>query len=166
MNKLFIDLDGVMADFDTYFVSHFQTNHKKLTEIKMWEMIEAHGSFFKDLPPCAGAIEFFNEIKDRNPIILTACPKTFYHNSALQKRKWVREHLSTDVLILPILGGKNKALFMHNYKDILIDDFESNCVSWRNYGGYAIEHKTFELTSEILDRLDRLEKGETILATI
>lgn len=149
--KLFLDLDGVMADFDAYFVSYFQEDHKQMSDSKMWKMIEGHGDFFRNLPPCPGALEFFQGIKDLNPIILTACPKTFYSNAAIQKRKWVRKHLSPDIMVLPVLGGKNKPLFMHDFGDILIDDFGSNCESWVDHGGLAIVHENFTSTKAILN---------------
>ena len=137
---LFIDLDGVMADFDGAFPKLFGVDHRTLLDDQMWAHINSHGSFFRDLPPCPGAIEFWREVEHLNPVVLTACPKSDYANVAAQKRAWVREHLSQTCWVLPVLGGKNKPLFMHQPGDVLIDDWDKNCAAWAAAQGEAIVH--------------------------
>jgi 5'-nucleotidase len=144
--RLYLDLDGVMADFDAHFPATFGLDHKSLADDAMWETINAHPSYFRDMPPCPGAIAFFATIADLDPIVLTACPRTNYANAARQKRAWVREHLSTSIMILPVMGGHNKPLFMHAPGDILIDDFERNTQAWEKEGGVAVLHTSFERT--------------------
>lgn len=153
MTKIFLDLDGVMADFDGAFPKVFGLDHKGMADEAMWEKINGHPSFFRDLPPMPGALEFFERIKHLDPIILTACPKTNYKNAATQKIAWVREHLSKDVLVMPVMGGSNKPLFMHAEGDILIDDFERNCLAWAAHGGVPILHRNFEQTGATLEML-------------
>lgn len=151
MRKLYIDLDGVMADFDKHFIDLFGIESNKLDDPVMWKWINSHGSFFRDLPMCEGALDFFKSVLHLDPIILTACPKTNYPAAAIQKREWVREHLSTEIQVIPMLGGVNKKLFMHSQGDVLIDDFEKNCKSWREHGGMAIQHKNFRSTKKELE---------------
>lgn len=152
MRKLYIDLDGVMADFDLYFMNTFGVASGSLDDPTLWKWINGHGNFFANLPLCDGAIDFYNRVKHLNPTILTACPKTNYSVAAVQKRAWVYKHLSEDLTVIPMLGGKNKALFMHSPADVLIDDFEKNCLSWREHGGIAILHKNFaDTTKQVSD---------------
>lgn len=148
--RLFLDLDGVMADFDAHFPAVFGLDHRSLADDAMWEQINAHPSYFLDMPPCAGAQQFFDEVRHLDPIILTACPRTNYKHAATQKRQWVRKHLSTGVLVLPVMGGHNKPLFMHAPGDILIDDFERNTLAWEEAGGEAILHRDFATTTMVL----------------
>jgi 5'-nucleotidase len=145
--RLYLDLDGVMADFDAHFPATFGLDHRGMADDALWETINAHPSYFRDMPPCPGAVAFFRTIEHLDPIILTACPKSAYAEVARQKRAWVREHLSKDVVILPVMGGKSKPLFMHAPGDILIDDFVRNTDAWTAEGGVAILHKTFAETS-------------------
>lgn len=149
--RLYIDLDGVMADFDKYFLQEFGVESQKLDDPTLWKWINGHGNFFRNLPVCEGALEFFRSVEHLNPTILTACPKTNYATAAVQKRQWVYEHLSKDVTVIPMLGGKNKCLFMHAPGDVLIDDFEKNCIPWTEHGGYAILHKDFKTTRDNLN---------------
>lgn len=148
--RLYLDLDGVMADFDAHFPAVFGLDHRGMADDAMWATINAHPSYFRDMPPCPGAIEFFGEIKHLEPIILTACPRTNYANAAMQKRAWVREHLSSTITILPVMGGRNKPLFMHASGDILIDDFEKNTKAWAEAGGVPILHRSFDATRAAL----------------
>lgn len=129
-----------MADFDAAFPALFGLDHRVLADDEMWGHINSHPSFFRDLPPMHGAVEFFHSIHHLNPVILTACPKSNYPLAAMQKRQWVREHLSVTCLVLPVLGGRHKPLFMHQPGDVLIDDFEANCDAWTAAGGVAIRH--------------------------
>lgn len=144
--KLYLDLDGVMADFDRHFPNVFGVDHRSLAEDALWERIHSHPSFFRDLPVCDGAVAFFDRYSYADPIILTACPRTNYQHVARQKREWVREHLSSRCTVLPVMGGRNKPLFMHAAGDILVDDFERNIQAWEKEGGLGILHKNFSLT--------------------
>lgn len=89
MRRLYLDLDGVMADFDAHFRNLFGLDNRSMADDAMWARINSHPTFFFDMPPCAGALEFFAEIGRYSPIILTACPKSNYENAARQKRAWV-----------------------------------------------------------------------------
>ena len=60
MPTLFIDLDGVMADFDGAFPAVFGLDHRSLADDDMWLHINGHPSFFRDLPPMAGGDELSN----------------------------------------------------------------------------------------------------------
>jgi len=149
---VYLDLDGVMADFDAHFPALFGVDHRSMLDDDMWVTINAHPSYFRDMPQCPGAKEFFDRISWLNPIILTACPKINYANAARQKREWVREHLSTTCHVIPVMGGHNKPLFMHSRGDILIDDFERNTKAWQMEGGFGILHRDFATTRDELER--------------
>lgn len=152
---LYIDLDGVMADFDGAFPQVFGLDHRSLADDEMWGHINSHPSFFRDLPPMAGALDFFRSVEHLNPVILTACPKSNYPHVAAQKRAWVRAHLSQTCMVLPVLGGRHKPLFMHQVGDVLIDDFGKNCVAWVDAGGIAIKHEgDWTATREALALID------------
>ena len=146
--KIYLDLDGVMADFDEAYPRLFGHDHRTTPSDQMWKNINQHGSWFRGLKMCDGAAEFWRNLNRQDaPIsILTACPKTNYAEAAIQKRQWVYEHLGTDVTVLPVLGGKNKVLFMHAPGDILIDDYKINCDAWDQHGGVSIHHKNFQKT--------------------
>jgi 5'(3')-deoxyribonucleotidase len=152
--KIYLDLDGVMSDFDKGFRDRFGAEPNDFSDSQMWKMINSYETFYADLPMMPGALRLFEKLTDSfEVIILTACPRSNYTKAALQKKAWVREHLSDDVMILPVMGGKNKALFMHEPGDVLIDDMEKNCKAWEELGGIAIQHKSVD---ETLDQLSNI----------
>jgi hypothetical protein len=142
-----LDLDGVMADFDAHFPDVFGLDHKSMADEEMWNKINAHKSYFLDMPLCDGADAFYAEVEHLEPIILTACPRKNYANAAQQKRQWVRDNLSPDATVLPVMGGHNKWLFMHDAGDVLVDDYAKNIKPWVKAGGAGVLHKNFDETS-------------------
>lgn len=141
--RIYLDLDGVMADFDKFFLQEFGVESHKVEDDHMWRMINGYGDFFGSLPLCEDALDFYEDIEGLDITVLTACPKTNYQMAARSKRQWVYKHISSDLPVIPMLGGKNKTLFMHKPGDILIDDFEKNCIPWKENGGIPILHKNF-----------------------
>lgn len=159
--RLYLDLDGVFADFDRHYADLFGHYHKAIPDAELWGKIHSMPTFFRDMPVCPGAKEFFFDVRKSylwgdfaELSVLTACPKEAYAHVAGQKREWVREHLSRFVTVLPVAGGSSKPLFMHEPGDILIDDFERNTKAWEAAGGRAILHAgDFELTRAALKSL-------------
>ena len=140
--RLYLDLDGVLADFDAAFPSVFGLDHRSMADDEMWGKINAHPSFFRDLPLCVGAYEMFWALAAiAQPIILTACPRARYAEVAAQKRAWVFAHFGKSFTVLPVMGGHNKPLFMHSPGDVLVDDFRKNCDAWTSAGGSAVLHR-------------------------
>ena len=141
---LFIDLDGVLANFDDYFETLYGAHPRDYCaafgDAEMWKRIEEHGSFFRSLPPCFGALQFYSRIIMLNPIILTACPKDKFEDVARQKRGWVRDRLGPSAPVVMTPGAKSKPLYMHQPGDVLIDDFLVTVERWREAGGFGIHH--------------------------
>lgn len=148
---LFLDLDGVMFDFEGYFYQCFGVTPPSkggVDDDELWRLVHGHGNFFREMPLFEGATNFFKTLcfYGFNPVILTAASKKHYHEMAVQKRAAVREKLTTDHLILPVWGSSSKALFMHAPGDIIIDDYAKNCRRWTDAGGMAIHHIDFAST--------------------
>lgn len=147
--RIFLDLDGVMADFDKRYFDLFGEHPHDRTDAGMWKNIDSEKYFFRHMPLMTGAKKFFDQLHGDCNIdlsILTACPRSNYYEVAVQKRQWVHEHLSADVRVLPVMGGKNKCLFMENPGDILIDDHQKNIGAWVELDGIGILHRNFNQT--------------------
>lgn len=151
MTGIFVDLDGVMADFDEAFPRIFGFNHRELPKDVFWSHINGHPTYFEDLKVMDGALDFWAKLHRLSPPeairILTAAPKSNFGPVATQKLRWVRKHLGPDVHVIPVMGGKNKRFYMHRPGDILIDDWDRNVNGWIEQGGVGILHTDFLSTS-------------------
>lgn len=150
--SFFFDLDGVFADFDQGFPRIFGLSHKDMREEAMWALVASRPTFFSELPLMDGAAAFFADYAHLRPFILTACPNACFGDAAAAKREWVQKHLG-DAHVLPSWGGRNKPLYMRSPGDVLIDDWEANCIEWRRQGGRAILHRSFDETRKALDAI-------------
>lgn len=141
--QLFCDLDGVLCDFIGGFKKKFGVEFSQTKEEDAWKMVKKEPNLWLELEPFPGAIDFFNDVYDRcwnEPIILTAVPKSSFIESAKNKRAWVRKYLG-NVIFVPCIGGYNKAGYIQNPKDVLIDDmFEKNLIPWISHGGVGVHH--------------------------
>lgn len=139
--RLYLDLDGVLADFDRGYIERFGKHPREVEDAELWQNLNATPDFFDTLHPMPDALQAFAWLGHLGPTILTACPRTNYHDAAANKRRWVRRHLGPDVTVLPCMGGTNKPVFMHAAGDVLVDDFEKNVRAWRAAGGVGILHR-------------------------
>lgn len=151
MVNVFVDMDGVLADFDRAFETKFnkQTPSKMgVTDTEMWALINTMPDFFLEIPPYEGAQEFWYNIQamlgPENQAILTAASKSYYSAIAIQKKQWITRHIDPRAWVLPTYGASSKTLFLQEPGDILIDDFQRNCERWEEAGGRAILHTSFE----------------------
>jgi len=162
--QLYLDLDGVMSDLDTHYLNLFGVHHEEQNDRKkFWKDINGTPDFFGTMPVFEGHMAFFYTLHDIINIestmngteykqlkILTSCSRSNYKQCAIQKRQWVYKNIADYIDVLPVMGGVNKALFMHSKGDILIDDMERNCDAWSDMCGKPILHTSFEDTLEKL----------------
>lgn len=152
--KIFVDLDGVIVNFDKGFQDlgyppplEYQEKYGKDA---FWKIMEEHPDFFKNLEWMPDGKELWNYIKQYNPTILTAPPrKSTMPYARKDKENWVKENIGKDV---KVVVDSNKSQYAK--KDyILIDDREKNTVPWESAGGTAILHTSAKDTIEKLQKL-------------
>lgn len=155
--NLYIDMDGVLADFDNAFVSTFGVDHRTgMGKKEMWKHVHSHPNFFLSLPLIKGAkalVQYAGDLWEACRLdqvhVLTACPSSAYDRVALQKIAWVRKHFDLwhthqAGQVMPVMGSENKPLFMHQPGDILIDDWGKNIAAWEAHGGKGIKFENAE----------------------
>jgi hypothetical protein len=143
MKTLFLDLDGVFADFEGHYLNTFGTRHSDDGDDLMWDNIIKKGDFFVTAPLFENALGFLDILEEQDHVdlkFLTSCGKRDYHGIAWQKKDWVRNVLKSDLFVLPVPAGSSKALFIHEKGDLLVDDFVKNLRHWDLAGGVGIHH--------------------------
>ena len=165
ISKIYIDLDGVLADFDrgveelAYFPRHNQEDKDEDKVNAMWAAVRKVPHFYDKLELMPDAERMFTEIyetfKDRCEI-LTGLPKPYRHipDAEADKISWVSRLLSDKITVNACIR-EDKVKFCTGKGCILIDDLKSNITDWENKGGTGILHKSSEETLECLKNYGR-----------
>ena len=148
--KIFIDLDGVIFDFEGHLKSLYKFDVKDVSDEEMWDtinLVNPH-DFFLDMPHFDYALLLVEEavrlVGKENVAFLSACPKSNYESVARQKRMALNFLFGIDQFhLIPMMHGRYKYLFMHRLGDVLIDDFEKNIKPWIKHGGIGIHHTNY-----------------------
>jgi len=155
--RIFVDMDGVLAGFDEHYLKVFGKDIRvkgAVSDDELWANVDSYdGDFFYDLPVLAGAREGVQFLKDNGyeVVYLTACPASNYGYVAQQKHDWIRMVFGDEEsLVIPIVGGKNKAKVLQFQGDILIDDYRKNTQAWADAGGNPILHTDWSTTLDML----------------
>lgn len=151
-NELYLDLDGVMFDFDGHVKRLTGKYPHELNKREMWKRINSTPNFFYDLELLPRAMELYNYVKtlknthNVHTRILTGLPSGA--NAAEQKKRAVHDFidLNLEVIVLP---SKDKVLYSKP-NAILIDDREAMTSPWSKAGGFAILHTSVDETLDIL----------------
>jgi len=140
MAHLFLDLDGVLADFDAgarkilgMSPAAFEARHDKR---EFWRRLARAKDFYATLPLMPDAMELFEAVKHLEPTILTGLPLGNW--AAPQKLKWAAEHFPGTRIITTMARDKYRHM---TGMDVLVDDRADHRDKWENAGGTFILHK-------------------------
>lgn len=150
---VYVDMDGVLADFDRGYYDISGMNTDAVSDEELWSAIEAYGKakFFAQLPWMDGSKDMWNFITQNflKVKILSALGKSDATNrqTTQGKTSWLRHHLPnlhTDDIIL--VENKHKKRHYSRPGDIIIDDTPVVIQEWVKKGGIGILHKTAQET--------------------
>lgn len=134
--QVFLDLDGVFADFDAR-VKHLTGKHpNQLDRAHLWKMVNADKRFFAELELIEGCMILWDATKDLEPIFLTGAPSSRVFQQ--QKREWVARIFGPEFTV-HVVPKKLKQDFSGPHK-VLIDDTPENIEQWIARGGHGILH--------------------------
>ncbi|WP_294173191.1 hypothetical protein [uncultured Sphingomonas sp.] len=152
MPHLFLDCDGVLADFDAGArrilnddVRSFEARHGKR---EFWRRLARAQDFYATLPMMPDARELFEAVKHLTPTILTGLPIGNW--AAPQKVRWAAEHFPGVPIITCM--ARDKARHMSG-ADVLVDDSLTHRARWEDAGGIFVHHKTARASLEELARI-------------
>jgi len=141
--RLFLDADGVLADFDS--------GTRRLLGVRPKQFIAKHGrgafwrelakaeNFYGALPEMPDARLLFNAVRHLKPTILTGLPLGSW--AAPQKVEWAAEHFPGVPIITCMARDKHKHM---NEGDVLVDDREKHRAAYEEAGVVFVHHKSAE----------------------
>jgi hypothetical protein len=149
--RLFLDCDGVLADFDAgakallgMNPAQFEARHGRR---EFWRRIANARNFYGTLPEMPDARRLFEAVEHLKPTILTGLPLGNW--AAPQKVKWAAEHFPGVPIITCMARDKHKHM---QPGDVLVDDRENHRSSYEAEGVVFVHHKGAE------DSLSQLAK--------
>lgn len=138
---LFLDCDGVLADFDAgvrkllgMSAAEFEKRHNIR---EFWKRLANARGFYAQLPEMPDARELFEAVKQLKPTILTGLPLGNWAKP--QKEQWAAEHFPGVPIITTM--ARDKHLHMEP-GDVLVDDRERHRHLWENAQGIFVHHKS------------------------
>lgn len=144
---VYVDMDGVLADFDKAFYEISGLNTDTTSDEQLWSKIESHGKvrFFAELPWMPGSEDMWRFITNNflHVKILSATGRDANGQAAKGKTMWLRHHLphlkESDIILVP---NKHKKRHYSKPGDIIIDDTPVVIQEWIHKGGIGILHKS------------------------
>ena len=142
MPQLFLDCDGVLADFDRGAAAVlglpprvFEARHGRR---EFWQRLARHPDFFAGLPLLPDALELWRAVEHLGPVILTGLPLGDW--AAPQKMAWAARHFPGTRMITTMARAKRD--HMQAPGDVLVDDTPTHRALWEEAGGVFVLHRS------------------------
>lgn len=143
--RLFLDADGVLADFDEgvqrllgMSPRQFEAKHGRGA---FWRRLASAKNFYGTLPEMPDARLLFDGVRHLEPTILTGLPLGNW--AAPQKVDWAAEHFPGVPIITCMARDKHKHM---RRGDVLVDDRENHRKAYEAAGVIFVHHKDAETT--------------------
>jgi hypothetical protein len=137
--QLYLDCDGVLADFDKGATAILgmppKVFEKRFGLGKFWQKLATAPDFYFSLPLLDGANELFDAVRHLNPIILTGLPRGNW--AADQKVRWAAQHFPGTRIITTMAKDKRNHA---KSGDVLVDDQMRHAHLWEEMGGVFVHH--------------------------
>ena len=146
---LYLDCDGVLADFDkgaTAVLGLAPRAFEKRHGIgRFWQKLATAPDFYFGLPLMDDAMELFEAVRHLDPVILTGLPRGNW--AADQKVRWAARYFPGTRIITTMARDKRD----HAQEgDVLVDDQLKHRHLWEEVGGIFIHHRSVDESLEQL----------------
>lgn len=152
---LFLDLDGVLADFDRGVWEVTGKRPERLPRKALWAALARAPGFFETLAFMADPEILWRFCAPHRPTILTGLPLGAW--APEQKRRWVARMLGAHVPIITCMA-RDKPSYAGPGR-VLVDDRASVRASWESQGGTFVHHVSAEASIAALRRIGFTGKG-------
>ncbi|MEO7563772.1 MAG: hypothetical protein ABIR63_04970 [Sphingomicrobium sp.] len=138
--RLFLDADGVLADFDAGVKALLGANPDDYIarhgQQEFWRRLARAAGFYAKLPEMPDARRLFEAVAHLNPTILTGLP--FGNWAAPQKVAWAATYFPGVPIITCMARDKHKHMAPG---DVLVDDRENHRSAYEAAGVLFVHHR-------------------------
>ena len=143
--QLYLDCDGVLADFDHGATAVFGMPPKAFEKRhglgRFWAKLARAPDFYFGLPLLPDAMRLFEAVKHLDPIILTGLPAGNW--AADQKVRWAARYFPGTRIITTMAQDKRDHA---RPGDVLVDDQLRHAHLWEEAGGIFVHHRDVDET--------------------
>lgn len=173
MIDIYFDMDGVLANFNKAAnkIQKDRGENKSFNECseedkakkkEFWKKVAEKGkSFWTEMEEIKGMASFLGWLsckRDVRLFVLSSLPITNSAAAEEGKREWIEEHFP-EVFHKLYFTTKAKGIFANRFTDILIDDRDSNLISWKLSDGTGIKFTSCrQLHKDFSDVIDHFRK--------
>lgn len=158
MRQLFLDCDGVLADFDRGAQQVLgmppRRFEKRFGLSAFWSRLARFPEFYASLSLLPDAMHLFEAVRELDPIILTGCPRGRWAEA--QKVRWAARHFPGTRIITCMARDKRDHA---DPGDVLVDDTLRHRSRWEEMGGIFVHHRSADESIEALRALGILDKN-------
>jgi hypothetical protein len=154
ITKLYLDMDGVIANFNKKYKEFFdmeppEADKKKMFQKQFDEFIARNGFADLDLMPgAAHSLAYLKSLSIPTEILSSTSDEKRHSEISKQKESWLRKHnVNFPTIFVP---GKRLKQNYANPNVLLIDDTESVIKQFKAAGGKAIHHHDWVITLSTL----------------
>lgn len=145
MPRIFLDCDGVLADFDKAATAILGQEPRRFQQQfglrQFWRRLAAVPDFFAKLEPLPDAMELYRAVRHLDPAILTGLPRGSWAEP--QKRRWAERYFPG----VPVISTTAALKYEHCHPgDALIDDRDRYRHLWEKAGGIFIHHTSARMS--------------------
>lgn len=136
---IFVDSDGVLADFDQHYWNLFGVRPTRWPDKDNvdWKLVASVPNFFLTIPRMSDFDELVGSLRSREWTTLTGCPRSI-DASDNQKRDWFKREIGPKH---PVICCPAREKCLHGKPgDVLIDDYLKYRDLWIDMGGVFIHH--------------------------
>lgn len=136
---IYIDMDGVVADFDKAILEVFGEEYCDRVATDFWKDVCVEQKVFERMPPIHEGMNMVHRIKANHDICFMTSTGGLPHHIDIAKQKltWLHEHDLGKYPVAFCMNTKGKGLYAHPGA-VLIDDRQKVCDAWAEGGGDAI----------------------------
>lgn len=165
MPHLYLDMDGVQADFFGQWATEHGVKHYKAIprpEDAINELAHSNPErvykFFRDLKPLSGGMKIIQWLHNNKiPFTVLSAPLRgpFSDASKQAKKDWLDEFNPGTSNSAIFTSAKFKYALSNGVANVLVDDFGPYLEKWSDAGGIAVKHKD-ETTDNTIEQLEKI----------
>lgn len=136
---IYVDMDGVVADFDKAIINVFGEEYSDKVADKFWKTTCVKAEVFRKMPEIPVGLRMVSQLATISQVCFMTSTGGMPHHIDIAKQKldWLHAHGLGGFPVAFCMNTKGKGLFAQ-HGAILIDDREKVCAAWEKNGGHPI----------------------------